>query len=105
MKLKVGGKIDMKPCPFCGGKVSVEIMDEYGRFLGNSDNVQVCGFVGVSFVYYHPISKSPDCIIARDYTDPEGLTLFETEEDCIKAWNKRRRKHAKSKPVCRTHKL
>ena len=99
MKLKAGDKIDMKPCPFCGGEASVVILDEYGRLMGDSYCIDADPMLGISFVYYHPIHESPDCIIARDYTDAEGLTLFETERDCIKAWNNRRRGYAKSKPV------
>lgn len=79
----------MKPCPFCGGEASVVILDEYGRLMGDSYCFDADPLLGISFVYYHPIHKSPDCIIARDYGDPDGLQLFETKEACINAWNTR----------------
>lgn len=67
--------IELKPCPFCSGKVKVAKY-EYGD----------------GYVIDHPNSFDPDsytCPISCYEGEGIGCVYYDTEQEAAEAWNKR----------------
>jgi hypothetical protein len=66
---------ELKPCPFCGGKVSI-----------------VLSYSGLGFMLHHAHEENPGCPIASYECDGGilgGVYIYDTEEQATEAWNKR----------------
>ena len=70
--------IDLKPCPFCGGKVELDNHRSFEDFAGNS------------FTNYISIIECKECGIAMKRYPKFGYgTTDEQRKDLIDSWNKR----------------
>ena len=77
----------LKPCPFCGCRVGIGVCDEEGNYQGLE--YLDCHYSGLSFVVTHDQNK--DCILHTRSEELEhvGISLFDTLEEIVTAWNKR----------------
>ena len=65
---------ELKPCPFCGGKVSIH------------------PYSGLGFMLHHAHEENPECPIASYECDGGilgGVYIYDTEEQAVEAWNRR----------------
>lgn len=69
----------LKPCPFCGSRVSIEVCDCEGNTQG--DDYLRDPWSGLSFSVLHP---EYDCIIGGELD-----TLSFSLDDLVDAWNAR----------------
>jgi hypothetical protein len=85
-------KEKLKPCPFCGGQIRIQLTDEEGNFRSESylDNP----YSGISYCLLHEekdVPKGIHCPIATFDDDCRflGIYLFDTFEEAIAACNER----------------
>lgn len=65
---------ELKPCPFCGGKVSIVL------------------YSGLGFMLHHAHEDNPECPIASYECDGGilgGVYIYGTEEQAVEAWDRR----------------
>ena len=77
----------LKPCPFCGKKVEIQIRDSEGNM--RDKEYLKDPWSGVSYTIYHDIEKSEDCPIASQDNEMVGCILYDTIEELTKCWNRR----------------
>lgn len=68
--------IELKPCPFCGGRIKI-VTTQYG---------------GIGYQLYHDVTSDPTgiCPIARHEGEGEmGVWIYDTRNEAIEAWNRR----------------
>lgn len=81
---------ELKPCPFCGGKVSIVLCDGEGNLHDEAYREYL--YSGLGFVLHHAYEENPECPIATYECDGGtlgGVYVYETEEQAAEAWNKR----------------
>lgn len=61
----------IKPCPFCGTKVKVGLLEH-----------------SFGFAIIHPYCPDIRCIWT-DTDGPESENVYETKEECLEMWNMR----------------
>lgn len=79
----------LKPCPFCGGNVSLGVSDDEG----NQRNLEYENdpWSGLSFTILHGHESNKDCPVAKYEEDGGmmGVYLYESRDEAMNAWNKR----------------
>ena len=83
-------KSELKPCPFCGGEVSIVVCDDEGNThyeLEYEENP----WSGLGYRLYHDETQAgEDCPIARHECEGElGMWIYDSREEAIEAWNRR----------------
>lgn len=80
----------MKPCPFCGGKVSLVLCDDEGNLHDVAYGEHP--YSGLGFMLHHAYEENPECPIASYECDGGilgGVYIYDTEERAAEAWNRR----------------
>lgn len=77
----------LKPCPFCGGEVTLQVTDDEGNH--RDEDYMNDPWSGLSFALYHDYDDNEECPIATHYGEILGTVLYDSEEEVIKAWNNR----------------
>ena len=83
-------EIKLKPCPFCGGKVSLVLCDDEGNL--HDEAYREHPYSGLGFMLFHAHEENPECPIASYECDGGILGrvyIYETEEQAAEAWNRR----------------
>ena len=81
---------ELKPCPFCGGEVSLVLCDDEGNL--HDEAYREHPYSGLGFMLHHAHEENPGCPIARYECDGGilgGVYIYDTEEQATEAWNKR----------------
>ena len=82
-------KVELKPCPFCGGQAEIVCCDDEGN-PRNGDYEQD-PWSGIGYRIKHSIEKNENCPIARYEDDGAtiGIYIYDTREEATQYWNKR----------------
>ena len=83
-------EIELKPCPFCGGKISLVLCDDEGNL--HDEAYREHPYSGLGFMLHHAHEENPECPIASYECDGGivgGVHIYDTEEQAAEAWNKR----------------
>lgn len=82
-------KYELKPCPFCGGKVSLVLCDDEGNLHDVAYGEHP--YSGLGFMLHHAYEENPECPIASYERDGGilGVYIYGTEERAAEAWNRR----------------
>ena len=81
---------ELKPCPFCGGEVSIVLCDDEGNL--HDEAYRECPYSGLGFMLCHTHEENPECPIASYECDGGilgGVYIYDTEEQAADAWNRR----------------
>ena len=81
---------ELKPCPFCGGKVSLVLCDDEGNL--HDEAYKEHPYSGLGFMLHHAHEDNPECPIASYECDGGilgGVYIYDTEEQAAEAWNRR----------------
>ena len=81
---------ELKPCPFCGGKVSLALCDDEGNL--HDEAYREHPYSGLGFMLFHAHEENPECPIASYECDGGilgGVHIYDTEEQATEAWNRR----------------
>ena len=81
---------EMKPCPFCGGEVSLVLCDDEGNL--HDEAYREHPYSGLGFMLHHAHEDNPECPIASYECDGGilgGVYIYDTEEQAVEAWNRR----------------
>lgn len=88
---RIDWKMDkLKPCPFCGGKVSIVLCDDEGNL--HDEAYRERPYSGLGFMLHHAHEENPECPIASYECDGGilgGVYIYDTEEQAAEAWNRR----------------
>ena len=82
---------ELKPCPFCGGKVSLVLCDDEGN-LHDEASYRERPYSGLGFKLHHAYEENPGCPIAGYECDGGilgGVYIYSTKEQAAEAWNRR----------------
>ena len=88
--MKTPDEIKLKPCPFCGGKVSLVLCDDEGNL--HDEAYREHPYSGLGFMLHHAHEENPECPIASYECDGGILGrvyIYDTEEQATEAWNRR----------------
>lgn len=88
--LEVTKMDELKPCPFCGGKVSIVLCDDEGNL--HDEAYREHPYSGLGFMLHHAHEENPGCPIASYECDGGilgGVYIYGTEEQAVEAWNRR----------------
>jgi hypothetical protein len=77
----------LKPCPFCGGKIGVQVRDDEGNF--KDEEYKLDPWSGLRFSIKHYYDDNEDCPIASHEDESVGILLYESEDELIESWNRR----------------
>ena len=80
---------ELKPCPFCGGKVSIVLCDDEGNL--HDEAYREHPYSGLDFMLHHAHEDNPECPIAS-YECNGGIlggVYYDTKEQAAEAWNRR----------------
>lgn len=81
-------ELKLKPCPFCGGTVKIQINDDEGNL--HDEEYEKDPWSGLSYSLVHFREDNIDCPIVNNEDDePLGGYLYDSKEEAIKCWNKR----------------
>ena len=86
----MSGGAELKPCPFCGGKVSLALCDDEGNL--HDEAYREHPYSGIGFMLHHAHEENPGCPIASYECDGGilgGVYIYGTEEQAADAWNRR----------------
>lgn len=84
----------IKPCPFCGGKVEIQIRDAEGNL--RDEEYEKDPWSGLTYSIGHYTGDNPNCPIATYKEDIVGVYLYESKNEAIEAWNRRIKQERKS---------
>lgn len=82
--------LELRNCPFCGGKVSIVLCDDEGNL--RDESYREDPYSGLGFMLRHTHEENPECPIASYECDGGilgGVYIYDTEEEAAEAWNKR----------------
>ena len=80
----------LKPCPFCGGEVSIILCDDEWNL--HDESYREHPYSGLGFMLHHAHEDNPECPIASYECDGGilgGVYIYDTEEQAAEAWNRR----------------
>lgn len=77
----------IKPCPFCGGKVEIQIRDAEGNL--RDEEYEKDPWSGLTYSIGHYTGDNPNCPIATYKKEIVGVYLYESKNEVIEAWNRR----------------
>lgn len=77
----------IKPCPFCGGKVKIQIRNAEGNL--RDEEYEKDPWSGLTYSIGHYTGDNPNCPIATYKEDIIGVYLYESKNEAIEAWNRR----------------
>ena len=77
----------IKPCPFCGGKVEIQIRDAEGNL--RDEEYEKDPWSGLMYSIGHYTGDNPNCPIATYKKEIVGVYLYESKNEVIEAWNRR----------------
>ena len=80
---------ELKPCPFCGGKVSLVLCDDEGNLHDVAYGKHP--YSGLGLMLHHAYEENPECPIASYERDGGilGVYIYGTEEQAAEVWNRR----------------
>lgn len=78
--------IDLKPCPFLGGKVKFLLLDD--EFTSRTKNTQKTRGADCNTAY-HSVTENEDCPIATGAGEMLGMYGYDTRAEAEEAWNRR----------------
>ena len=82
---------EIKPCPFCGGGITIGICDSEGN--PRDTDYANDPYSGLSYVLYHRIEKANEakrlCVIATNDDEPLGCWQYDTKNEATASWNER----------------
>lgn len=81
---------ELKPCPFCGGEISLVLCDDEGNL--HDESYRERPYSGLGFMLHHAHEDNPECPIASYECDGGilgGVYIYDTEEQAVEAWNRR----------------
>jgi len=78
---------ELKPCPFCGREISIDVRDEEGNL--RNEKYLNDPWSGVSFSISHPLLGNLNCPIANHDGEQVGCLLFDSKEKLAECWNHR----------------
>ena len=81
---------ELKPCPFCGGKVNIIICDDEGNH--HSEEYKSNPWSGLGFMLEHNEEDNTDCPIAHEKGAQLGRWIYDTRDEAVKYWNRRTEK-------------
>lgn len=76
----------LKPCPFCGGEVEIQVADDEGN-IHDEDYIDD-PWSGLWYEISHDADKYKDCPIARFWGETFGHG-YDSIETAIELWNTR----------------
>lgn len=79
--------MELKPCPFCGGEVKLQICDDEGNF--HDDEYELDAWSGLGFLIIHNVESNQDCPIAKYEGENLGIYIYDSREEAAEAWNRR----------------
>ena len=77
----------IKSCPFCGGKVEIQIRDAEGNL--RDEEYEKDPWSGLTYSIGHYTGDNPNCPIATYKKEIVGVYLYESKNEAIEAWNRR----------------
>jgi hypothetical protein len=81
---------ELKPCPFCGGEISLVLCDDEGNL--HDESYRERPYSGLGCMLHHAHEDNPECPIASYECDGGilgGVYIYDTEEQAVEAWNSR----------------
>ena len=81
---------ELKPCPFCGGEISLVLCDDEGNL--HDEAYRERPYSGLGFMLHNAHEENQGCPIASYECDGGilgGVYIYDTEEQAIEAWNRR----------------
>lgn len=78
---------NLKPCPFCGGKVFIGISDDEGN--PRNEDYENDPWSGLSFTLIHENEQNEECPIATHNDEILGSLLYESRQEATDRWNDR----------------
>ena len=85
----MGQKLELLPCPFCGGSVQTIRMDSEGNLNPDKYFDEEGAWSGVSYGISHPYAENTECAISTDEEEYIGCHIYDSLEELAKWWNKR----------------
>ena len=80
-------RIELKPCPFCGGEAEVLTCDDEGNI--HTQEYIDYPWSGLRYALNHEEKDNKGCPIATHEGEIIGAYLYDTEKEAIAAWNRR----------------
>lgn len=89
---KMGRKIKLKPCPFCGGEVKIVVCDRIGNLCPEEYENDPSPRLGLGYMLEYAIKDKGDysCPIAHQRGEVLGAIIYDTREEAAELWNKRK---------------
>lgn len=81
----------LKPCPFCGGEVYLNISDDEGNC--RDGDYESDPWSGLTYTIQHNYEDNKKCPIAsysREEGGMLGVHLYESREEAMEYWNTRK---------------
>ena len=78
---------ELKPCPFCGGEVQLQVCDDEGNF--HDDEYEFNAWSGLGFLITHDVERNQKCPIAEYEGEYLGTYIYDSREEAAEAWNRR----------------